>query len=59
MRRALRSADPDGQGPALAAPGGAGNNRKKIETEGVFTINNGVVLFRPESAGDWHGLPGA
>ncbi|PYS55462.1 MAG: secretion protein HlyD [Acidobacteria bacterium] len=54
----IRELDPDpnpatgtGTGVALAAPGGAGNNRKKIEKEGVFTINNGVVLFRPVKTG--------
>ena len=41
----------DGSGAvALAAPAPAAN-KKKVEKEGVFVINNGVAFFRPVKTG--------
>ena len=54
--RELAPADPkvqstDGSGAvALAAPAPAAN-KKKVEKEGVFVINNGVAFFRPVKTG--------
>ena len=54
--RELAPADPkvqstDGSGAvALAAPAPA-SNKKKVEKEGVFVINNGVAFFRPVKTG--------
>src|SRR6266571_3365404 len=42
-------ANPTGAAPAAGAD--AGKNKKKVEKEGVFTLNNGVALFRPVKTG--------
>ena len=41
----------NGTGAAPASGADAGKNKKKVEKEGVFTLKNGVALFRPVKTG--------
>jgi HlyD family secretion protein len=36
---------------AAAVPSDANKNKKKVEKEGVFTLKNGIALFRPVKTG--------